>query len=230
MKTIGMIGGMSWESTAVYYRIINETVKGRLGGHHSARILLYSVDFYDVELLQRRERWDEASGLMVDAARRLERGGADFLLICTNTMHRSAEQVRKAVDLPLLSIVDATRERILRSGFRKVGLLGTRFTMESGLFSQGASSRDGLEVIIPPIRDREVVHRVIYDELVLGKILDKSREEIERVTGALAERGADGIILGCTELPLLVSREDSSVPLFDTTRIHAEAAADYALD
>ena len=229
MKTIGMIGGMSWESTAVYYRIINETVKDRLGGHHSARIFLYSVDFYEVEKLQREERWDEAASVMIDAARRLERGGADFILICTNTMHRSAEQVMEAVDLPLLHIVDATKEYVLDSGCRKTGLLGTRYTMESDLFTGRSSSADGLEVIAPEPSDREIVHKIIYGELVLGKIKEGSRKELVRIMGALTNRGADGIILGCTELSLLVTQEDSPVRLFDTTRIHARAAAEYAL-
>jgi len=229
MKTIGMIGGMSWESTAIYYRIINETVKDRLGGHHSARILLYSVDFQEVEELQRRERWDEAADIMADAARRLERGGADFILICTNTMHRSAGRVREAVDLPLLHIVDAAKEYVLQSDCRRAGLLGTRYTMESKLFTGRASAADDLEVLIPESQDRDMVHRIIYDELVLGKILNDSRVGLVRIIDSLADRGADGIILGCTELSLLVKQEDTPVRLFDTTRIHAEAAADYAL-
>ncbi|TNF48487.1 aspartate/glutamate racemase family protein [bacterium] len=229
MKTIGLIGGMSWESTAVYYRIINETVKNRLGGHHSARILLYSVDFSDVERLQREERWDDAAGLIVDAARRLERGGADFVLICTNTMHRSAEQVMEAVDLPLLHIVEATISHVLDSGCRKAGLLGTRFTMESDLFTNRVSSADGLDIIIPEASDRESVHRVIYEELVQGRVKEDARKEFVRIIGVLTSRGAEGIILGCTELSLLITQGDSPVTDSATTEIHARAAADYAL-
>jgi len=230
MKTIGMIGGMSWESTAVYYRIINETVKKRLGGHHSAKILLYSVDFHEVEELQREERWDEAGEVMVDAARRLKNGGADFLVICTNTMHRSVDRVRETVDLPLLHIVDAAKKHIQRAGMARAGLLGTRFTMESDLFTGPASSEINLEVIIPERQDREIVHRIIYDELVLGRILDDSRTELVRIIDDLTGKGAEGIILGCTELSLLVTGEDTPVRLFDTTEIHAQAAAEYAFE
>jgi len=228
VKTIGLLGGMSWESSIEYYRIINEAVRDRLGGLHSARSLMFSVDFAEIEDLQHRGRWDEAAGILVEAARRLERGGADFVLLCTNTMHKLAEDVQRAIAVPLLHIADATAAAVRAEGLRAVGLLGTRFTMEKE-FYRGRLARHGLTVLIPEAGDREVVHRVIYEELVLGVIREESRGEFRRIIGALARRGAGGVVLGCTEIGLLVKQEDSAIPLFDTTTLHALAAVAAAL-
>jgi aspartate racemase len=228
-RVIGLIGGMSWESSAEYYRVINQAVRERLGGMHSARCLLWSFDFGEIEALQHAGRWQEAAGLLVDAARRLERGGADFFLICTNTMHLMADEVAAAVRMPLLHIVDPTAERIRSRGLRTVGLLGTAFTMERDFYKGRLQQRFGLEVLTPDADDRALVHRVIYDELVQGRIETRSRDAYRAVMARLVERGAEAVILGCTEIMLLVRAEDSSVPLFDTTRLHAEAAVDRAL-
>ena len=229
MKTIGMIGGMSWESSIEYYRIINEGVKGKLGGLHSAKSVMYSVDFAEIETLQHEGRWEEATQAMVEAAKHVEAGGADFVIICTNTMHKMAEEVEAAIHIPLLHIVDATAEAIKALGLQVVGLLGTNFTMEQDFYRGRLVERHGLEVLIPEEQDREIVHRVIYDELVLGVIKPESRSQYERIIEKLIEAGAQGIILGCTEIGLLVKDEDSRVPLFDTTFIHAVAAVEYAL-
>jgi aspartate racemase len=229
MKVIGMLGGMSWESTAEYYRIVNEAVRARLGGQHSAKTLLYSVDFHDVERLQREGRWDEADALMVECARRLERGGADFLVICTNTMHRSAPAVERAVGLPLLHIADATAERVKGAGVKRLGLLATRFTMEQDFYKGRLAERHGLEVLVPEEEDRRLIHAVIYDELSRGRIRAESRREYLRVMDGLAARGAEAVLLGCTEITLLVKPEDTNLRLFDTTRIHAEEAVALAL-
>jgi aspartate racemase len=229
MKTIGMIGGMSWESSIEYYRIINEGVKGKLGGLHSAKSVMYSVDFAEIETLQHEGRWEEATQAMVEAAKHVEAGGADFVIICTNTMHKMAEEVEAAIHIPLLHIVDATAEAIKARGLQVVGLLGTNFTMEQDFYRGRLVERHGLEVLIPEEQDREIVHRVIYDELVLGVIKPESRSQYERIIEKLIEAGAQGIILGCTEIGLLVKDEDSRVPLFDTTSIHAVAAVEYAL-
>ncbi|CAO3455388.1 aspartate/glutamate racemase family protein [Azospirillum largimobile] len=228
-KVIGLIGGMSWESSAEYYRIINERVRDRLGGLHSARCLMWSFDFAEVEALQHAGRWDDATALMIDAARRLERGGADFVVICTNTMHRMADQVQAAIGLPLLHIADPTAERIRAAGLRRVGLLGTAFTMEQDFYKGRLVQKHGLEVLVPDDADRATVHRVIYDELVQGRIEEASREAYRGVIARLVERGAEAVILGCTEIMLLVRPEDSPVPLYDTTAIHAEAAVELAL-
>ena len=229
MKTIGMIGGMSWESSIEYYRIINEGVRGKLGGLHSAKSVMYSVDFAEIETLQHEGRWEEATQAMVEAAKHVEAGGADFVIICTNTMHKMAEEVEAAIHIPLLHIVDATAEAIKALGLQVVGLLGTNFTMEQDFYRGRLVERHGLEVLIPEEQDREIVHRVIYDELVLGVIKPESRSQYERIIEKLIEAGAQGIILGCTEIGLLVKDEDSRVPLFDTTSIHAVAAVEYAL-
>ncbi len=229
MKTIGLIGGMSWESTLEYYRIINESVKERLGGLHSAKCVLASVDFAEIEPLQRQERWAEQAQMMVAAAQNLERAGADFLLLCTNTMHKLADDIQAGIHIPFLHIADATARRIKSVGIRKVGLLGTRFTMEQDFYRQRLEDRHRLSVLIPGEQQRELVHRVIYDELCLGIVNETSRLEYSQVIKDLAKNGAQGIILGCTEIELLVKPEDSPVPLFPTTRIHAEAAVDYAL-
>ena len=226
---IGLIGGMSWESSAEYYRIINQAVRARLGGLRSARCLMWSFDFGEIEALQHAGRWDDAAALMIDAARRLERGGADFFLICTNTMHRMADEVQAAVGIPLLHIADPTAERIQAEGIQRVGLLGTAFTMEQDFYKGRLHGRFGLDVLVPPADDRAVVHRVIYDELVQGRVEQASRDAYREVIARLVERGAEAVILGCTEIMLLAQPEDSRVPLFDTTRIHAEAAVERAL-
>jgi aspartate racemase len=229
MKTIGLIGGMSWESSAEYYRIINQTMARRLGGLHSARSLMFSADFAEIESLQHLGRWDEAAALMVDAAQRLERGGADFVVLCTNTMHRVAEVMEARIGIPLLHIADPTGHRIQAQGIRAVGLLGTRFTMEHEFYRGRLTDRFGLDVCVPDETEREIVHRVIYDELVRGEARPASRAAYQRIIGGLIERGAEGIILGCTEIMLLITQADSSVPIFDTTTLHAEAAVAYAL-
>jgi aspartate racemase len=228
-QVIGLIGGMSWKSSAEYYRLINEGAGARLGGLHSARCLMWSFDFADIEVLQRTDRWNEAAALMVDAALRLERGGADFLVIATNTMHIAAPQVQAATSLPLLHIADPTAERIKAAGLRKVGLLGTAFTMEQDFYKGRLSREHGLEVLVPDADDRAAVHRIIYSELVQGRILDASRQAYREAIARLVARGAEAIILGCTEIMLLVGQEDSAVPLFDTTGLHAEAAVMHAL-
>ncbi len=229
MKTIGLVGGMSWESTALYYRLINEGVKKRLGGLHSAKIVLYSVDFQEIEALQHAGEWDRAGEVLAAAGRAVEAAGADFLLICTNTMHRVAEQVESAISIPLLNLADATAERILARGMRTVGLLGTAFTMEQD-FYRGRLENRGIEVLVPGAADRAVVHRVIYEELCQGRVKKGSRAEYLRIIDALGERGAEGVIEGCTEIVMLVDERHTHMPLFDTTAIHADEAVRLALD
>jgi aspartate racemase len=229
MKTIGMIGGMSWESSIEYYRIINETVKERLGDLHSAKSIMVSVDFAEIEVLQREARWEDASQVMVELARSVEAGGADFLIICTNTMHKMAEEVQRSLHIPLLHIADATAGVIKARGLKRIGLLGTRFTMEEDFYRGRLVEKHALEVLVPEKSDREIVHRVIYEELVLGRIEPASKAEYLRIIAGLEKAGAEGIILGCTEIGLLVSQVDSRLPLFDTTRIHALAAVEFAL-
>ncbi len=229
MKVIGMLGGMSWESSAEYYRLANELVKQRLGGLHSAQILLYSVDFEEIEQLQHAGQWSDAARLMIDAARRLEKGGADFLLICTNTMHKVADEVAEAIGIPLLHIAEATADAIRAAGIACVGLLGTRFTMEQDFYKGRLSEQHGLDVIVPNERDRNTVHDIIYEELCIGKMREESRQEVVRIIDDLVSLGAQGIILGCTELPLLIKSSDVSVKLFDTTAIHVAKAVELAL-
>ncbi|CCQ94473.1 putative racemase [[Clostridium] ultunense Esp] len=229
MKTIGLIGGMSWESTMEYYRILNQKVKEKLGGFHSAELVLYSVDFEEIERLQHEGDWESLTKLMVEAAKRVERGGADFLLLCTNTMHKMADEMEKAIQIPFLHIADATAGRIKNAGLKKVGLLGTRFTMEQDFYKGRLIKKHGLEVIVPYDEEREMIHHVIYHELCLGEICDSSKEAYLATIKRLVEQGAEGIILGCTEIGLLIKQEDVSVPIFDTTLIHAEAAVEYAL-
>lgn len=229
MKTIGLTGGMSWESTVPYYRQINETVRQHLGGLHSAKIILYSVDFHDVEQLQHAGNWEAAGALLADAARALESAGADFLVLCTNTMHKVAPAIEAAVAIPLLHIADPTAAAIKQAGFSTVGLLGTRFTMEQDFYRDRLRERHGLAVLVPPPEDRDIVHRIIYGELCLGQVVQASRDEYGRIMDALVAQGAQAIILGCTEIALLVGQQDASVPLFDTTGIHARAAAERAL-
>jgi len=230
MKVIGLIGGMSWESTAEYYRIINETVKERLGGHHSAKILLYSVNFSEIEKLQREGRWEEATDFMCEAAMRVEQGGADCLLICTNTMHKMAAEVQKAATIPLLHIADATAMEIKKKGIGLVALLGTKYTMEGEFYKGRLKARYGFEVLIPPEEDRNIINQTIYGELCLGKIKGESKNHFVRIIKSLKDKGAEGVILGCTEISLLIQQKDSPLELFDTTAIHARAAVDFALE
>jgi aspartate racemase len=229
MKTIGLLGGMSWESTELYYRLINQGVKAKLGGLHSARIALVSVDFSDIEAMQMAGDWEAAGQALAQAARQVEAAGADFLLICTNTMHKVALQVQAAIGIPLLHVADATAERIKAAGMRTVGLLGTNFTMEQDFYKGRLVQQHGLDVLIPSKPDRDVVHRVIYDELCLGTVKDASRDAFLGIMADLHARGAQGIIEGCTEIVMLVQQEHTDIPLFDTTSIHAEAAVSEAL-
>ena len=229
MKTIGLIGGMSWESSIEYYRIINETAKAKLGGLHSAKSLMVTVDFAEIEKLQHEDRWDEAGQILAKCAQDLEHGGADFIVLCTNTMHKLADKITANVKIPFLHIADATAEKIIAAGMKKIGLLGTRFTMEHDFYKGRLIQNFGLEVLTPNESNREIVHRVIYDELVQGKVLDASRAEYRRIMVSLAAQDVEGIILGCTEIELLVKQEDSRVPLFATTSIHAIAAVEKAL-
>jgi len=230
MKTIGLIGGMSWESSIEYYQIINETVRTKLGGLHSAKCIMYSVDFAEIEPLQHQARWNEATQMMIAATKSVERGGADFVIFCTNTMHKVADDVQKQIQIPILHIADATAERIKAQGVKRVGLLGTKFTMEGDFYKERLIQKHGLEVMIPNDREREIVHRIIYDELCVGEIKESSKIKYTDIIERLAKDGAEGIILGCTEIGLLVKKEDSRVPLFDTMRIHAVAAVEYALE
>ena len=230
MKTIGLIGGMSWESSIEYYRIINETVKEKLGGLHSAKSLMVTVDFAEIEKLQHEDRWDEAAQILVKCAQDLERGGADCIVLCTNTMHKLADQIIANVNIPFLHIADATAEKIVAAGMKKIGLLGTRFTMEQDFYRDRLSRGHGIRVIVPAEDDRAIVHRIIYEELCLGKIIEASRAEYRRTMAQLVSQGAEAIILGCTEITLLVDQGDATVPLFDTTGIHARRAAEWALE
>ncbi len=229
MKNIGLIGGMSWESSIEYYRIINQQIREALGGVHSARSVMVSVDFGEIEKLQAAGEWGEATRVMVQCAKEVEGAGADFVLICTNTMHLMADEVQEAIEIPLLHIADATARAVQRAGLRSVGLLGTRFTMEKDFYRGRLEKKHDLEIIIPDEKGRELVHRVIYEELVKGKITKESREGYLAVIDRLVDRGAEGIILGCTEIGLLIKGEDLSVPIFDTMEIHALAAVDAAL-
>lgn len=228
MKTIGLIGGMSWESTVTYYKVINETVKEKLGGLHSAKCLLYSVDFEEIEACQAQGQWEESGIILAQAAQALERAGADFLVICTNTMHKVAPQIQRNVSIPLLHIAKATARQLHRQGITRVGLLGTRYTMEQDFYKE-VLRQEGIQVLIPGEKDRNLVNDVIYHQLCLGIISPQSRKEYLRIIGELAEQGAQGVILGCTEIGLLVSQENTSVPLFDTTLIHGRQAALFAM-
>ncbi|QAR32157.1 aspartate/glutamate racemase family protein [Geovibrio thiophilus] len=223
MKTAGLIGGMSWESTALYYKYINEGVKNTLGGLHSAKMLINSVDFGEVALLQSKGEWEKGAEMMIDEAQKLRRAGADFIMICTNTMHISADEVEESLDIPLLRITDAAAEAALSAGVKRAGLLGTAFTMERD-FYRGRMEKLGLDVIVPDAADRKFVHDVIYNELCLGDFRDSSRNRFTEIIEKLGADGAQGVILGCTEIPLLVEQKDSPLRLFDTTRLHAEAA------
>ena len=229
MKTIGLIGGMSWESSIEYYRIINEMVKERLGGLHSAKCIMHSVDFADVEPLQHEGHWDEPAEHMVRAAQSVEAAGADFLVLCTNTMHKTADQIERQTSIPFLHIADATAQKVRDHGLTTVGLLGTRFTMEDDFYKGCLTDRHSLAVIVPQEGERQIVHQVIYEELCRGVIQSASRQKYAKIMDNLVSQGAQAIVLGCTEIGLLVRADDCKVPVFDTTRIHAEAAVDLAL-
>lgn len=228
MKTLGLIGGMSWESTVPYYRQINQHINQRLGGLHSAKIILYSVDFQQIEALQRSGDWQQAGQLLTEAAQALQRAGAEGLVLCTNTMHKVAAAISSATPLPLLHIADATAQQIRQQGLSRIGLLGTRFTMEQDFYKARLMAQ-GIEVLIPDQAARELVHQVIYQELCLGQIKPASRFAYQQIIADLVTQGAQGVILGCTEIGLLVQPEDAAVPLFDTTAIHARTAADWML-
>ena len=229
MRIIGLIGGMSWESSLEYYRIINEQVKEKLGGLHSATSLMFSVDFDEIEKLQHQGNWKEATKIMIDAAIRLEKGGADFVVICTNTMHKMYNDVQDKIKIPILHIADATAEKIKVKGLNKIGLLGTKFTMEEDFYKGRLIEKYGFDVIIPNEKDRQVIHNVIYHELCLGKINQFSKDQFIKIINKLVDNGAEAVILGCTEISLLIQQRDVNVILFDTTRIHAETAVEYAL-
>ena len=229
MRTIGLIGGMSWESSAVYYDIINKKVKETLGGFSSCKSLMYTVDFAEIEALQHRGNWDALDALMADAASRLYRGGAEIIVLCTNTMHLCSHAIKEAVPIPFLHIAEATGEAIQSKGLNKVALLGTRFTMEKDFYKSTLFETYNIETIIPNDEDRQVVHDIIYGELVLGEIKKASREKFQTIIEGLVNSGAEGIVLGCTEIPLLISQDDVRVPVFDTTRIHAEKAVKWAV-
>ena len=224
MKTIGLIGGMSWESTRAYYEIINQTVKERLGGLHSAKLLLYSMDFAELEPYQTRSEWDRASAMLTDAAQRLETAGADFLVLCSNTAHKIAPEISAAVSIPLLHIADAAVQAVQAAGVESVGLLGTRYTMTESFYTS-VLERAGLRVLIPEEAEIDAIHRVIFDELCLGVVREPSAQLLQTVIERLCARGAQGIVLGCTELNMLLKPEDAAVPMFDTTLLHARQAA-----
>ncbi|MGX8940450.1 aspartate/glutamate racemase family protein [Symbiopectobacterium sp. Eva_TO] len=230
MKTLGLIGGMSWESTVPYYRLINERVQQRLGGLHSAKLILHSVDFHDIEQLQAQGAWEQAAQRLSEIALGLRQAGAEAIVICTNTMHKVADQVESASQLPVLHIADATADSLKQVGMTRVGLLGTRYTMEQDFYRGRLRERHGIDVIIPQPDQRDEINRVIYDELCRGVLLDRSREAFSIIIDRLALQGAEGVILGCTEIPLLIHQSDTKIPLFDTSHLHAIAAADYALE
>ena len=230
MKTIGVLGGMSWESTLTYYRLLNEGVNRRLGGFHSASIYLLSVDFAEIETLQRSGDWDEAGRLLAQAARQIQAGGADLLLIATNTMHRVAAQIEAAIEIPLLHIADATGERLKMDDVSRVGLLGTRFTMEQAFYRDRLRDNFGIEVVVPDESARQAVHDIIFQELVHGTIADTSRARFLRIIDGLRTQGAEGVILGCTEIAMLVQQTHTAVPLYDTTELHVQAALNRALE
>ncbi|MEF8832422.1 MAG: aspartate/glutamate racemase family protein [Candidatus Thermoplasmatota archaeon] len=230
MKTIGLIGGMSWESTLEYYRIINEGMKSKLGGEHSAEVVIYSFDFFDIVSLQEQGEWKKLEDMMVEAGKGLKEAGADFLLICANTMNKMADSVEERVGLPVIHIGDATAEVIKRRGMETVGLVGTRYVMEGDFYRKRMKENHGIEVLVPEQDNRDKVHDIIYNELCKGEVKEKSKESLLKMLQELVDRGAEGIILGCTEIPLYITEDDVDIPLFDTTAIHAEAAADRAFE
>ena len=229
MKTVGMLGGMSWESTASYYKALNEGVKSRLGGLHSAKICLYSVDFDEIEKLQHQGKWSETALILAEAAKSVERGGADFLMICTNTMHKVVPEIESQISIPILHIADATAESLVQDGITKVGLLGTRFTMEQDFYKGRISEKFGIDVVVPTADEQTVVHDIIYQELCLGEIKSESRDRYLKIIANLHAQGAQAVILGCTEIALLVKQSDTTVPLYDTTEIHAAHGVEWAL-
>jgi len=229
LKTIGLLGGMSWQSTVGYYRVINEGVKNSLGGLHSAKVAMYSVDFDPIEQLQREGDWDAMAEILVRAAQSVQSAGADFLLICTNTMHKVAPQIEESINIPLLHIADATAEVLVHEGVKTVGLLGTSFTMEQDFYKGRLKSKYGLNVLVPNEEDRQIIHRIIFRELCLGKIETDSKDEYLRIIDMLADQGAEAVILGCTEIGMLVNQSDTKVKLIDTTVIHARKAVEYAI-
>lgn len=224
MRTIGLLGGMSWESTVTYYQIINETIKARLGGLHSAKIFLHSVDFAEIEKHQSKGEWDKSAVILSKAAKSLEQAGADYIVICTNTMHKVAPDIEKEINIPIVHIADATAEELQKDGIKRVALLGTKYTMTQDFYKQRIQAR-GIEVMIPDAEDVDIVNQVIYDELCLGKISSDSRKEFVRIIAGLQDEGAEGVILGCTEIGLLIGKEDSTLPVYDTAQIHARVAA-----
>lgn len=229
MKTIGLLGGMSWESTASYYKAINEGIKSKLGGLHSAKICLYSVNFDEIEKLQHQGNWDETAVILSDAAKLVEAGGADLLLICTNTMHKVADEIQSNIKIPILHIADATAKQLLKDDIKKVGLLGTRFTMEQDFYKSRLIDNFGIDVITPNKEEQTIVHNVIYDELCLGILKEESKQDYLTIINNLYKQGAQAVILGCTEIALLVNQDDTDVPLYDTTKIHASSAVAMAL-
>ena len=228
LKTIGLIGGMSWESTATYYKIINETVKEKLGGLHSAKCILYSVDFQEIEECQANGNWEKSGEILGEAAYNLEKAGADFIVICTNTMHKVVNQIKEKISIPILHIAEMTAEKILEKGLKNIALLGTKYTMEQDFYKSKLIEK-GINVIIPDKNDIEIINEVIYDELCLGTINSDSKKKFLEIVDKLRSKGAEGIILGCTEIGLLIKNEDTDVPLFDTAIIHAEQAAIYSI-
>ncbi len=230
MKTIGLIAGMSWESSMEYYRIINERINHKLGGIHSAKIIMLSIDFWELRQLTTQNKWDEAAEMMIDATKKLELSGADLLLICSNAMHKVADNVQKNIKIPLIHITDKTAEKIAASEIKRVGLLGTKLTMEENFYRDRLKTQYNIDAFVPNEKDREVIQEIIFKELCLGLTKNESKEKLKTIIDSLSKQGAEAVILGCTELTLLVKQEDSNLPIFDTTRIHAEAAADYALN
>ena len=230
MKTIGLVGGLSWESSKEYYRIINETVNERLGGLHSAKCMLYSLDFAEIRKIQQTKGWDEVTKILIDAAHRLEAAGADIVVICANTMHKFVPEIQRRIHVPILHIADATAEKILEKGLKKVGLLGTKMTMEEDFYKGRIGERFGIDVLVPDKDERDFIERAIFDELCVGKMNPSSKKRFKEIIGKLVENGAEGIILGCTEIPLLIKQEDVNVPIFDTAEIHAKAAVEFALE
>ena len=229
MKTLGLIGGMSWESSIEYYKLINEKTRELLGGHHSCQSLMYTVEFDEIVKLQHEGRWPELDIIMSDAAKKLEDGGADLIILCTNTMHLCTKAILEKISVPFLHIAEATGEEIIARNLKKVGLLGTKFTMEKDFYKEVLRHKFNIEIILPNEQERERVHTIIYQELVQGKIKKKSREEYKNIIRRMEEEGAEGVILGCTEIPLLISASDVNIPVFDTTKIHAEKAVEWLL-
>ena len=230
MKIIGLIGGMSWESSLEYYRIINETVKSILGGLHSAKCIMYSVDFEEIEVLQHENRWDELTDIMVEIAKTLKNAGADFIIICTNTMHKMAEDIEEKAKIKVLHIAEVTGKEIIKKDFKKIGLLGTNFTMEQDFYKKVLKNSFDIDIIIPNEKERKIIHKIIYDELCKGIINEESKSQYIKIINNLALSGAEGIVLGCTEIPLLIKQGDVNIPIFDTTAIHSISAIEFALE